>query len=622
LQILEDRTVPTTIAFNLNQMSSSLTVSGSMVVMGQYQYHATLGEQGPGSITSHYSGAIRADVDLTAHTINFNGASTNLVANISGTWVPRIGGDPGSDPAPYGWFFQLDLGGGSNWWALRDVVSSLSTSSALPLSGGTGSYTFPSTQTLAIISSHLDYNGQSFGNGRIDFNNISGQNMAANNGTLHDNGDGTFTISCRVDETSVTTLAGGLIIVTLHTTGLLTGTGSVVPNEFPTATAGAGPSAITQGRDGNVWFIESAVGRIGYITPNGRVTEFPVPNVTGDVGAIAAGPDGNLWFTEPDADQIGQITPTGVVTEFALPTATALPTGIAQGPDGNMWFTEKAANQIGNITTDGNGAITEFAVTTANSAPTGIAQGPDGNMWFTEKAANKVGNITTDGNGAITEFAVNPVGASPTGIAQGTDGNMWFTLQAANLIGDITTDGNGTVTEFIVTSAGSSPSGITAGPDGSIWFTEPGANHIAKITTDGSGTVTEIGGLTVNSAPYGITVGADGNMWFTEQSASQIGQYVFGLSPATPESGGTVRAASISASGATAYPVVAPGNSASIGSATAVVPESTDAFQPEAPAYDSVAGSPSVHVRSEDQLFTLVSADPLWGADADMFGPR
>jgi virginiamycin B lyase len=620
LQTLEDRTVPTTIGFTLNQSASSLSLSGTIVALG---LTAPLVEQGAGSMTSHYSGTMLTDVDFSGNTINFVGsAASDLIANISGTWMPMIGGgimgNPGSDPAPYASMFTLL--GNVNWSALRDIVNTLSTSAALPLSGGGGSFSFPSTQTLNIVSGNLDYNTAQFGVGRTGFNNISGPNMAANNGTLHDNGDGTFTISCPIDQTSVITLAGGAVTLTLHTTGLLTGTGSPVSSnpihEFPTTTAAAGPSAIAQGPDGNVWFVESAVGQIGYITPSGSVTEFSVPNVAGDIGGIAAGPDGNLWFTEPDANQIGQITTAGAVTEFALPTAGALPTGIAAGPDGNMWFTEKAANQIGNITTDGNGTITEFAVTTAGAAPTGIAAGPDGNMWFTEQAANQIGNITTDGNGTVTEFAVTTAGASPTGIARGPDGNMWFTEQAANQIGNITTDGNGTVTEFAVTTAGAAPTGIVAGPDGNMWFTEPGANQIAKITTDGSGTVTEIGGLTANSGPYGIAVGADNNLWFTEQSASQIGQYVFGPGPAT---GGSVRAASISASSATLDQVVVPSSSASTSSATAAESDSTVASASTTAVGDSFA-SVAVGARNADQLFSLVSVDALWGSEANLFG--
>src|SRR5262249_49408386 len=65
---------------------------------------------------------------------------------------------------------------------------------------------------------------------------------------------------------------------------------------------------------------------------------------------VTAGPDGNLWFTEFNANQIGRITPTGTITEFPLPTANSGPWGITAGPDGNLWFAEFYGNQIARIT--------------------------------------------------------------------------------------------------------------------------------------------------------------------------------------------------------------------------------------------------------------------------------
>lgn len=49
------------------------------------------------------------------------------------------------------------------------------------------------------------------------------------------------------------------------------------------------------------------------------------------------GPDGNLWFGEVDVAKIGRITPAGLVTEFTV-GAPSSPWGITVGPDGNFWF--------------------------------------------------------------------------------------------------------------------------------------------------------------------------------------------------------------------------------------------------------------------------------------------
>ena len=117
--------------------------------------------------------------------------------------------------------------------------------------------------------------------------------------------------------------------------------------EYVTLTAGSGPSAITAGPDGNLWFTERNVNKIGRITPGGTVTEYAIPTANSFLSAITAGPDGNLWFTERNINKIGRITPGGTVTEYATPTANSGPGGITAGPDGNLWFTEVDTNKIG-----------------------------------------------------------------------------------------------------------------------------------------------------------------------------------------------------------------------------------------------------------------------------------
>src|SRR5262249_2400976 len=63
-----------------------------------------------------------------------------------------------------------------------------------------------------------------------------------------------------------------------------------------------GATAITAGRDGNLWFTDPVgVGQVGRITPAGQVTEFTPPSTDngpslGAGNAITAGPDGNVWF--------------------------------------------------------------------------------------------------------------------------------------------------------------------------------------------------------------------------------------------------------------------------------------------------------------------------------------
>src|SRR5207253_1676891 len=101
-------------------------------------------------------------------------------------------------------------------------------------------------------------------------------------------------------------------------------------------------------------------------------------------------PDGNFWFTEPFVDRIGRMTISGAFTEFAV-TAGSQPYSITVGPDLNLWFTERNGNRIGKMDPSGT-LIAEYPIPTANSYPYSIAAGPGG-LWFTEPNSNKIGRI-------------------------------------------------------------------------------------------------------------------------------------------------------------------------------------------------------------------------------------
>src|SRR5450759_58249 len=162
--------------------------------------------------------------------------------------------------------------------------------------------------------------------------------------------------------------------------------------EYPVLTAGSGPSVITLGPDGALWFTEWLGNKIGRIDPTTHiVTEYGGLTANSQTNGITLGPDKALWFTEYNANQIGRIDPTThAVIEYTVPTANNMPWGITSGPDGALWFTE-AGGHIGRITTAG--AVTKYPVPTASSWPQEITLGPDGALWFTEYSVDKIGRI-------------------------------------------------------------------------------------------------------------------------------------------------------------------------------------------------------------------------------------
>ena len=59
---------------------------------------------------------------------------------------------------------------------------------------------------------------------------------------------------------------------------------------------------------------------------NPQLVEYQVPTSASEPGGMVAGPDGALWFVETAVNKIGRISTDGVVTEYSVPTAGAIDT--------------------------------------------------------------------------------------------------------------------------------------------------------------------------------------------------------------------------------------------------------------------------------------------------------
>ena len=129
------------------------------------------------------------------------------------------------------------------------------------------------------------------------------------------------------------------------------------------------------------------------------MTEFPTFTADSDPEVITAGPDGNIWFTEAAVGKIGCMTPAGRFATLASMaksrrhTADSPPIGITAGTGRQSVVRRRGASKIGCITTAGAfcnvGTSGEIATATAAQHPIGIAAGPDGNLWFTEQAGQQ-----------------------------------------------------------------------------------------------------------------------------------------------------------------------------------------------------------------------------------------
>ena len=293
--------------------------------------------------------------------------------------------------------------------------------------------------------------------------------------------------------------------------GTITPGAPTASSDLSTTTPASLPYGVTVGPDGNVWFTEytpNNIGMLEFLGGSEGIGEFPVNNMNGaGAYAITTGPDGNLWFSEAltpeDGSFVGRVSTSGTINLYQVGFSSPIH-GIAAGPDGNLWFAQNSANAIGNINPLAPTSVNSYSIpTTANPGPESITVGPDGNMWFTEYNASQIGVITTGGT-VTHQYATTTTVSNPFGIALGPDGNLWFTEFTGNKIGVITT--SGTITEYSIPTTNSGPKGITLGPDGNLWFVESTANQIGMIVP-GTGSITEFPTPTAGSAPWGISTG-------------------------------------------------------------------------------------------------------------------
>jgi streptogramin lyase len=128
-----------------------------------------------------------------------------------------------------------------------------------------------------------------------------------------------------------------------------------VPTYFPLP-AGVGPSWMTTGADGRIWFVASRNGEepvLGIATTAGVVSTIDVPGV--GLGwpfnsVPTLGPEGNIWITDSERNGLLRVTPAGEITPVFDPDGELdLPIGITTGSDGALWFGSALNNRVARL---------------------------------------------------------------------------------------------------------------------------------------------------------------------------------------------------------------------------------------------------------------------------------
>ena len=146
-------------------------------------------------------------------------------------------------------------------------------------------------------------------------------------------------------------------------------------------TAGNFVNDITQGPDGNLWFLfGGTTAGIARLTTAGAVTEFTGSvSADADLSELTAACDGGLWITQsaesPEGGAIWRSGTDGTLTEYTagLPAASN-PDGITALPGADVWFTNPS--DPGTINTVGTGCAAPPPPPGPPAPPTPIAVTP------------------------------------------------------------------------------------------------------------------------------------------------------------------------------------------------------------------------------------------------------
>ena len=198
-------------------------------------------------------------------------------------------------------------------------------------------------------------------------------------------------------------------------------TGAMTPFRLPFEET-AGIHSVYPAKDGTIWFVETALGKIARLEPTtGEITEFQSPRTSDGkrVGAhtIRVDESGIVWVS--GGPVITRFNPkSGEWKHFPL----AGTYGNESAPDGSQWFTAfRDKGPIGRVKDD---VLTTFQPPT-NGKPQRLVIAKDGTIWFTERQGNKLGHLDPV-TGTIQEYALPGPEASPYAINIDAQGMIWY----------------------------------------------------------------------------------------------------------------------------------------------------------------------------------------------------
>jgi hypothetical protein len=196
--------------------------------------------------------------------------------------------------------------------------------------------------------------------------------------------------------------------------GRITTSGSI--SEYPIPASGL-PNDIVSGSDGAMWFTFNSNNYslsndiIGRIDTSGNISDYQIPTRSADPVGITVGFDGNIWFTEEGINKIGQLIVSSTIPVPSTPTnqyPTLSWTGVTGATSYNVYRT------VGTVTTL-IGNTTNTTYTDSSLATNGTS---DGTYTYTVTAVN-TGGESSPSNQAIVVYDTTPPVVTLTGAING-----------------------------------------------------------------------------------------------------------------------------------------------------------------------------------------------------------
>lgn len=177
--------------------------------------------------------------------------------------------------------------------------------------------------------------------------------------------------------------------------------------EVSTPSTSSQPYGITVDATNNIWFTEnnSSVALIAKYTTRGKLKEYKIRtsidnNLTPHLITVA--PNGNIWWTEGFVGKIGELniaqakpgTNNGVkeYTYQQLCNQCGTHTsGIGIDSNGLVWFDDSLQSTFGSFPDSGLGSFSMYTTPTSNSHPhDGLMVDSHNRVWFDEEFGNKI----------------------------------------------------------------------------------------------------------------------------------------------------------------------------------------------------------------------------------------